>query len=434
MNVRQLVFYTVDALKNRGVRRNVQEISLVNNGCGDVAFQRESLLDNLLSHAKANVPFYRDVSTSEGLTGFPVISKAVVLANEMEFTADGVDKHKMHRATTSGSTGVPFAVYQNVGKRVRAAADAIYFGRKAGYDFGDRLYHMRIWTDRNKKGTLNRIARNLYPIDVSKFDAEKASDLLSHMAKQVGASALLGHASMFDFIASALQKKKYPNLKVSACVGQSEAFSQRTREILHEQLGIVPVGRYGAEELGIIAQQCDGLSERYLVNQASYVVELLSEDSDLPVPVGELGRIVVTDLFNYAQPLIRYDTGDYGVAESVVNDGEFVNILSRIEGRKTDKIYDTDDNPVSSFIAHRFWWRFPGILQYQIIQVSKGTYVIRLDVDHRFAHEGELKDELRGVFGQMADIEIEYAADGYTYSSGKRKAVVSKYKPPVNFS
>lgn len=37
-------------------------------------------------------------------------------------------------------------------------------------------------------------------------------------------------------------------------------------------------------------------------------------DSDEPAEPGELGRIVITDLFNYAFPILRYDNGDTAVA------------------------------------------------------------------------------------------------------------------------
>ena len=70
--------------------------------------------------------------------------------------------------------------------------------------------------------------------------------------------------------------------------------------------------RYSNVENGIIAQQTDKSFDYYFINSASYYVEILEMDLDVPVLKGELGRIVVTDLFNDAMPFIRYDTGDIG--------------------------------------------------------------------------------------------------------------------------
>lgn len=62
-------------------------------------------------------------------------------------------------------------------------------------------------------------------------------------------------------------------------------------------------------------------------------------DCDEPAGPGEAGRIVITDLFNYAFPLIRYDTGDIGVME-YGNDDELPR-LKEIYGRERDCVYNT---------------------------------------------------------------------------------------------
>ena len=55
-------------------------------------------------------------------------------------------------------------------------------------------------------------------------------------------------------------------------------------------------------ENGIIAQQSID-SNNYIINWASYYVEILKLDKDTPVEQGEIGRIVVTDLYNYKTAL-----------------------------------------------------------------------------------------------------------------------------------
>ena len=61
---------------------------------------------------------------------------------------------------------------------------------------------------------------------------------------------------------------------------------------------------------------------------------------------GELARIVVTDLFNYAMPLIRYDTGDLAVVEKHEKYGK---VITSIEGRRTDFIYNTSGDVLSPY-------------------------------------------------------------------------------------
>ena len=40
------------------------------------------------------------------------------------------------------------------------------------------------------------------------------------------------------------------------------------------------------------------------------IVEIV-DDKGAPCASGEIGRVIVTDLHNFATPLMRYDIGDY---------------------------------------------------------------------------------------------------------------------------
>ncbi len=42
------------------------------------------------------------------------------------------------------------------------------------------------------------------------------------------------------------------------------------------------------------------------------MVKILKPDDDKLIQESEIGRIVITVLYNYSMPMIRYDTGDIG--------------------------------------------------------------------------------------------------------------------------
>ena len=66
---------------------------------------------------------------------------------------------------------------------------------------------------------------------------------------------------------------------------------------------------YSSQEVGVIAIECPA-SGLYHVMAESMIVEIL-DDSNQPCREGQIGRVVVTELQNFASPLIRYDIGDY---------------------------------------------------------------------------------------------------------------------------
>ena len=90
--------------------------------------------------------------------------------------------------------------------------------------------------------------------------------------------------------------------------------------------------------------------EGYHIDTETYYYEILKMDSDEPAEPGELGRIVITDLFNYAFPILRYDNGDTAVAVRKEKNGRFKLYLSELYGRRSDLIYDCEGKAVTPYI------------------------------------------------------------------------------------
>lgn len=141
------------------------------------------------------------------------------------------------------------------------------------------------------------------------------------------------------------------------------------------------------------------------------------------VPNGQLGRIVVTDLFNYAMPMIRYDTGDLGVL--VQKDNK--TYLSEVQGRKLDALYDTEGQIVSSYIMYKNMWQYPEINQYQLIQTHQKKYLFKVNAPKGFEKEIQLIEEFKSFLGQDADFEVVYVDEIPLLDSGKRRKTVNLY-------
>ena len=94
--------------------------------------------------------------------------------------------------------------------------------------------------------------------------------------------------------------------------------------------------KYGSREVGNIASECRHHHGLHVFPWSNYV-EIL-DDNGLPSPIGEVGRIVVTCLTNFAMPLIRYDIGDRGLfgLEDECPCGRKGQIIPKIMGRNVD--------------------------------------------------------------------------------------------------
>jgi phenylacetate-CoA ligase len=284
---------------------------------------------------------------------------------------------------------------------------------------------LKIWTQVNRKSKFKAWAENIIPIDVTHLSDENIFKLLNNFKSNKRPKAFLGYASSLESICKFIDKENLniiiPN--VNSVIAMSEGLSHLGKKLIHKYFGVHPVSRYSNVENGIIAQQLPNGSNEFIINWASYYVEILAMDSNEKVPLGEVGRIVITDLFNYAMPMIRYDTGDIGVMNWDNNRDK--KILTKVEGRKMDLVFDTSGHLVSSFTITNNMWLYPEIKQYQFIQTGKKEYIFKLNLDGVFERENQLVTEFKNYFGTDAIISVEYVDEIPLLNSGKRKKVMN---------
>jgi phenylacetate-CoA ligase len=211
---------------------------------------------------------------------------------------------------------------------------------------------------------------------------------------------------------------------IKTIIAFAEALPERTREKLKKAFNCTIVSLYSNQENGMLAQEC-AENKEFHVNSASYHVELLKIDTDDLASVGEPGRIVITDLFNHAMPLIRYDTGDIGISKDAAECGWNSQVFSSIEGKIFELIFDTRGNRISPNTISLYMWPFDKILQFQFIQENARQYVLKLNGAEGYYEDATFVDLYKGVLGQDAEIGIEHVHEIPVLESGKRRSVVN---------
>lgn len=333
--------------------------------------------------------------------------------------------------STSGSTGTPFISYQNFEKKKRVNAAVIHYSQKAGYRVGKNLIFLRAMTEESKKSTLKQWIQNENLIDISYLSNEDIKNILieiKEISKKGSNTMILAYASTLDILKDYFLKfdtNIARKADVSGIVSSSEMLYDETREVLEEAFNCKVFSRYSNQENGIIGQD-DHLNNNFILNQANYYVEVFKLDKDQLADKGEVGRIVVTDLFNYAMPMIRYDTGDIGSINYIKENGLKKKIINNFGGRKVDVVYNVDGHRLSPHSLTNNFWRFNKIKQYQFIQEGKSDYIVKINVGNNFNKEDELIKVLNRLLGSESNIKINYVDEIPVLSSGKRKYIVNK--------
>lgn len=421
--IRRNGFWALDALKGGTVRNHYKDIRSKMLGNSN----NEQQLIKLLEHAKATTPFYKDLCVQR-IEDFPVVTKVEYKEKFNLFQSELFLGKPLHCMSTSGSTGTPFTVNQDMNKRSRTLADIIYFNEIIGQNLGDKFIYFRVWTDKNKKTKWEQFQQNLIPFDILHLDDDNLEKIRQLLKKDKSIVSALAYASTYEHLVNYLASKndEPAMFHIKVLVSGSEVLDMNTKHLLKKHIGCSIIDRYSNQENGIIAQTAD-LSDEFKVNTASYYVELLELDSNEPAQEGKLGRIVVTDLYNFAMPIIRYDTGDLAIKCGNSSDG--VNKFKTVQGRRVDTIYDSKGNKLTSHTWSVHMWKFDKLKQYQFIQNDAKKYVLKVNGAEGIYTKEEFDDTLRNILGADAEIDIQFVNTIPVLASGKFKKTVCNYKP-----
>lgn len=382
-------------------------------------------LKDVLEYAVDHTKFYSSIK-KDGMTihDFPVMNKTLLNAHYDEIIADGYDENNTHKMHTSGSTGIPFTVMQDLAKRERHIADLKYFGVMAGYLDKDPMCYLRA----KPTATPEQQERDhIWQLDICNLNKKNLADYY-HVMVEKKCKALIAYPSTLETAVDFWSQHFVNDSCISTIISTSETLTDEIKNKLHNFFGKNTdiYARYSNTEQGILGQEA-GESNVFKLNWASYYFEILKMDSDEPAEDGELGRIVITDLYNKAFPMIRYDTGD--VARMRRSGKSELPELCDLFGRRMDLIYDTKGEVVSPFLLCRTMRLSKGIEQWQFIQEDTKEYTLKITANNdKKPNLYKEVSNFKKTLGEDAAIHVIYVENIPVMNSLKRKMIVSNLK------
>nr|WP_159022071.1 phenylacetate--CoA ligase family protein [Formosa sp. L2A11] len=296
--------------------------------------------DILDYHLKHNT-FYKSFGKHIDLNNWnsvPVMTKRDLQQPLEDRLSDDFTPKTVYLNKTSGSSGNPFVFAKD--KMCHALTWAEIQNRFGWYgiDFNSslqaRFYGIPLdkvgyYKERFKDKLSNRYRFSIFDL------SDKALETYLDTFKTKPFDYINGYTSAIVQFAKYLKDKNLilktvcPTLK--CCVVTSEMLFPDDKLLLEQQFGIPVINEYGASELDLIAFQ--NPNDIWQVNSDTLFVEIL-DDKNKPVKNGEEGRVVITSLYNKAQPFIRYDLGDIGMLSETSTLQK--PILKKLIGRTSD--------------------------------------------------------------------------------------------------
>ncbi len=397
-------------------------------------------LRQLLTHAATTCPYYGDLWKSTGLDlsslqslsdfqRWPLITRETIRHNRLRMRTTA-DVKRMSKAT-GGSSGEPLQFDLDSGSNDRRTAmmwrGYDWAGGAPGtrqlYVWGTAVGNVPAW--KRWKVDLHHRFDNHLVISCFEFTPEK---MRGHFERMNGyrADVIVAYTNPLYEFARYIQREGLTPVSPKSIIVGAEKLHQFQRQLI-EQVFRAPVFEtYGSREFMLIGAECDRHTGLHL-SMENLLVEVLDDDGS-PTRPGLEGNVVITDLFNYAMPFIRYVNGDRAIAGfEACSCGRGLPLLKAVVGRQLDTLDTPDGRKVPGEFFPHLIKDFPAIRRFQVIQETIEQITLKLVVDGgnlTVADREKLLSQIHSCTGTTVDIRLQMVDDIPLTNAGKLKVVV----------
>jgi len=400
-------------------------------------------LRNLIDHAYTNVPFYRELFDQYGvkpaqikdvsdLVKLPILSKKDIRdgINSGKLIDQNANLSKLERNNSSGSTGEPLQFYLNAEASSIKKASAIRAWQWMGFNLGDKI--LRI-SPLKRKGLIKHIqdimTRTHY-MHAYKLNEDEFAKMAQIMI-EFSPSILRSYPDPLFLLSKyvKLHGIRPPSLKAINTTGSTlhDVYRRHIEDVFSCRI----FDSFSCEG-GAVVSQCFQ-SAAYHVADEYAITEIVDGNGDPQ----KIGRLITTDLWNYATPFIRYDTQDMvEISEEQCPCGRGLMTIKKIYGRSSDILV----TPNKQFLfANNFTGHFQNIIgidQYQISQKSVNQIVVYIKANDKYdiSTQKMIMDLMHNTIGDGIDISIETVHDIPVSKSGKRRFLIRNESVPLDLA
>jgi phenylacetate-coenzyme A ligase PaaK-like adenylate-forming protein len=209
----------------------------------------------------------------------------------------------------------------------------------------------------------------------------------------------------------------------------AEPLLPEIRAVAEEAWGVGVGNLWGASEGGVVGTACD--ESRMHLNEDLVIVEPVDEDGRPVAPGERSAKVYLTNLFNRALPLIRYEiTDEVTILDDPCPCGSAHRCLADIQGRRDDA-FVYEGRRVHPHLFRSALSGHAGVVEYQVRQTARGARVaVRcsgpVDLDRLGA---ELAEGLAALGLPSPEVEVNAVA---RLERGSGPAKLRRFVPLVD--
>jgi phenylacetate-CoA ligase len=393
----------------------------------------------IVAHAYETTTFYKkkydqngivpeNIKTEDDFNKLPIVTREEIKNNFPDFISKKAHKTDYYKATTGGSTGVPLTVLHD--KRYSLAPIQWrvmdWWGIKP-YDNAAFIYRLR-------RTGFSKIVNSLlwWPtkrivLDASEMDEARIMSFIKAFNK-VKPTLLQGYVgAVYEF--ALFIKDHHIKIESPKAVWVTSApLSCQQRNIMQEVFNAPVFDQYGSCEIMWLGAECKEHKGLHMMSDIRHI-EFVNE-MNKTVPANTWGKILITDLQNYAFPLIRYEIGDYGRAlDFDCKCGLKLPLMDNVKGRISDLVKTPTGLRISGEYLTTIFDDFPGaVREFQLIQ-GKDYAIQLLYVPNELDNLSTVISSVMGNLIKKTQNQVKVSAkqvDKISHFKGKTQFIISE--------
>ncbi len=398
-------------------------------------------LKRLLDHCQREVPYYRrrwaelgiaaqDIRNLDDYAKLPLLTKADIRNHFDDLTAESF-KGRLLTKVTGGSTGEPlrFGYTRESNDRRTAVMWRGYgwagsrMGRRTLFLWGGAVgqpSRTHQWKDRLYNAVFAR--HILDSFHMSEANMADYADAIDRYRPDIIVAYVGPLLALAQWLLATGRKLWRPQ----SIIGAAEALHEFQRDIIEHAFGCPAFNTYGCREFMLIAAECERHQGLH-VNADHLVVELRTPDG--VADDAQAGEVVITDLFNYGMPLLRYANGDMATAATEpCSCGRGLPMLTRVDGRVLDAIRTPAGHRLPGEFFPHMLKDVPGVRRFQLVQRRLDQLDLSIVRGPEFsdASLAYIQREVEKVVGSSVRLHFHFVDDIALTPSGKLRVTVSE--------
>jgi phenylacetate-CoA ligase len=380
--------------------------------------QLRKLLEHAFKHtsfypkfwAKVGVCSIDDIKTMSDFAKLPLVTKDDITKHYRDIVANNAKKNI--KKATGGSTGQPFRFELDIESNTRR--EAIMWRGYGWLDAGLGQKTLYLWgADIGQPTLFKSIKNNLYHRFYNRKMLNSFAMNTNNMHTYVDEinnyrpTALVSYVNPLYELARFIIEHKILVLSPKTILTGAEPLHEFQREVIEKAFNCEVYNTFGCREFMLISAECQEHKKLH-INSDHLVVETVNNLGQSIT--GESGDLVVTDLYNYGMPLIRYLNGDRAtLIDQACGCENPLPIMSSIDGRKLDIIKTASGKSIPGELFPHLFKEFIGIDKFQVRQSEISSLQIRLITNKHFTEKN--KDDIAKEINKYAENELQLMFD-----------------------